>query len=296
MNLIQRSSSTNQMDGRATDEEMVNNKPLESLKVLSAKEWEGYLKDIDVDQSSLTLRNAMSHPMPANLLETVWLNKVKDCSLFMEKIWYPSVDKIPSTPLVKGNLSKFIQNCSLRWELLAQGIADGTIPLEEMKKLIRLQPDPSILAKSHLNQEFPPQLVHESYRDFNTLQKLQDSIGPFVAALRAFKISKRKEIDTLFVFINDNLIKNWSQFTLKQVRESGFFEKIKTVLNIDPEKPELTRSMELIGSLVTEPDGSTPLIQWLRKKKIQDMEAMGKVLQGSLLEAYGKLLLSIDLY
>ena len=289
LNLIQTSSSSNVTEGALKDEEKMS-KPLESFQVLNAKEWERYLKDIDFDQSIVTLQNAMSLPMPANHLEAVWLNKVKDCSLFMEKIWYPSVETVPSTPLVKGNLSKFIQDCSVHWSLLAQGIADGTTPLEEMKKLILLQPDPSILAQSHLNQEFPVQLVKESYRDFNVLQNLQHSIGPFVVALRAFKITKREEIDTLYVFINDNLIKNWSQFTLKQVRESGFFEKIKTVLNIDPEKPELTRSMELIGSLVTEPDGSAPLVQWLRKKKIQDMEAMGKVLQGSLLEAYGKLL------
>jgi len=260
LNLIQTSSSSNVTEGALKDEEKMS-KPLESFQVLNAKEWERYLKDIDIDQSIVTLQNAVSLPMPANHLEAVWLNKVKDCSLFMEKIWYPSVETVPSTPLVKGNLSKFIQDCSVHWSLLAQGIADGTTPLEEMKKLILLQPDPSILAQSHLNQEFPVQLVKESYRDFNVLQNLQHSIGPFVVALRAFKITKREEIDTLYVFINDNLIKNWSQFTLKQVRESGFFEKIKTVLNIDPEKPELTRSMELIGSLVTEPDGSAPLVQ-----------------------------------
>jgi len=64
---------------------------------------------------------------------------------------------------------------------------------------------------------------------------------------------------------------------------------IKGDLQIDPEKPETMSPLELIGSLITnQSDGSSPLVEWLRKKKPQDMEAMGKILQGSLLEAYGK--------
>ena len=46
--------------------------------------------------------------------------------------------------------------------------------------------------------------------------------------------------------------------------------------------------MEFISSLVTDDNGGSPLIDWLRTKKEKDMEAMGKILQGTLLEAYGK--------
>ena len=70
-----------------------------------------------------------------------------------------------------------------------------------------------------------------------------------------------------------------------------FLEIIETLtedLQIIPERPETLKPMELISSLVNE-ENSSPLIDWLLKNTEQDMEAMGKILQGTLLEAYGKL-------
>ncbi len=116
---------------------------------------------------------------------------------------------------------------------------------------------------------------------------MQHSISPFIAALRFFKITQRERIDGLYNFINTDLLQNWNQMTLTRVRDTGILETLKRVLNIDPERPETTSPMEFIGSLVTEEDGSSPLIEWLQSKSEQDMEAMGKILQGNLLEAYG---------
>jgi hypothetical protein len=45
--------------------------------------------------------------------------------------------------------------------------------------------------------------------------------------------------------------------------------------------------MEFVSSLVTTDDNRSPVIEWLRKKTETDMDAMGKLLQGNLLEAYG---------
>ena len=57
-------------------------------------------------------------------------------------------------------------------------------------------------------------------------------------------------------------------------------------LNIDPERPETRDAMQFVSSLVTDGNRS-PLIEWLREKNEKDMEAMGKILQGALLVAYG---------
>ena len=54
--------------------------------------------------------------------------------------------------------------------------------------------------------------------------------------------------------------------------------------------------MRFLSSLVTEEDQSSPLIDWLRKKSEKEMEAMGKVLQGTLLEAYGTSALQVNVH
>ena len=68
----------------------------------------------------------------------------------------------------------------------------------------------------------------------------------------------------------------------------GIIETLKVDLQIDSERPENRKPMEFISSLVTDENGGSPLIDWLRNKKEKDMEAMAKILQGTLLEAYGK--------
>ena len=65
-------------------------------------------------------------------------------------------------------------------------------------------------------------------------------------------------------------------------------ETLKNVLQIDSERPDSRKPMEFVSSLVTDDNGGSPLIDWLRNKNEKDMEAMGKILQGTLLEAYGK--------
>jgi len=296
LNLVQTGSSTTSEEVELINEDVemihdgeeVEYKALEPIQVLDPEDWESYLNDIN-DQSVLLLQDALSLPTPAFTVEAVWLNKVKDCTLFSEMIWYYSVKKVTSSPLGRSDLSSLIQDCAVRWKDLAQRVADGNLPFQDMEKVIRLEPDAKLLAQAHLQLDRSLQIVNESYRDFKILQKLQHLIGPFVASLRLFKITRREEIDALYEFINNHLMQNWAESTLVQVRESGIIEMIKGVLQIDPEKPETMSPLELIGSLITnKSNGSSPLVEWLRKKKPQDMEAMGKILQGTLLEAYGK--------
>lgn len=241
LNLVPTISSTDQKGAevKESDEEKanitedledeVNAKAVEPIQVLEPKEWEKYLKKIDVGQSAKMLQNAMVISMPIRSVESVWLSKVKDCPLFLEMVWYPSVEKAPSTPIVKGDLLPFIQDCAARWLVaidLDRRVADGTISFQDMEKVIRLQQKGKFLAQAHLPHIKPIQLVNESYRDFEILLKLQNSIGPFIASLRLFRIFKREAIDTLTDCINDHLLNNWAQSTLKQVRESGIIEMI----------------------------------------------------------------------
>lgn len=299
LNLVQTSSSTTseEVELLYEDVEMIHDgeeeveveyKAMEPIQVLDPEDWENYLNDIN-DQSVLLLQDALSLPTPAFTVGAVWLNKVKDCTLFSEMIWYSSVENITRTPLDRSDLSSLIQDCAVRWKDLARRVADGNLPFQKMEKVVRLEPDAKLLAQAHLQFDRSLQIVNESYRDFKILLKLQHLIGPFVASLRLFKITRREEIDHLYDFINNHLMQNWAESTLAQVRKSGIIEMIKGVLQIDPEKPETMSPLELIGSLITnKSNGSSPLVEWLRKKKPQDMEAMGKILQGTLLEAYGK--------
>ena len=78
-----------------------------------------------------------------------------------------------------------------------------------------------------------------------------------------------------------------------QVRDTGiikFIEEMNSDLQIDPERPETRKSFEFTGisSLVTlDGNSASDLIDWLLNKNEQDMKAMGKILQGTLLEAFG---------
>jgi len=262
----------------------------ETVQVLEPKEWEDYLRQIDVDQSLVTLKNALSRPEPTERDEALWLDKVKDCPLFMEMVWYHSLRKQNAMiPFTKRDLSQFIVDCADYWELFAQSVADGKESFEVMKQVVELEPDAIKLAQTHLKQEHPSfEQVDESYRDFHILQKLRHSIGPFVASLQLFTVIQKEEINNLHEFIHHQLIENWDQTKLAQVRETKFLEKLKNIMDVDPQRPETMNAVEFVGSLVTEKDGSSPLIEWLRNKSEQDMETMRKILQGHLLEAYRK--------
>ncbi len=80
--------------------------------------------------------------------------------------------------------------------------------------------------------------------DFKMLQKLQHTISPFVASLRLFKIKQLKAaIYLLYEFKNGNLIENWAETTLEQVRESGIMK-----MGSPQNQPGKTRDDELIGT------------------------------------------------
>ena len=76
-----------------------------------------------------------------------------------------------------------------------------------------------------------------------------------------------------------------------QVRDKGiikFIEEMNRDLQIDPERPETRKAVEFISSLVNlDGHSASVLIDWLLKKNEQDMKATGKLLQGTLLEAFG---------
>ena len=102
--------------------------------VLDSTEWETYLKDVDPDRSILKLRNALSLRKPVGVNEANWLNRIKDCPLFIEMCWHPEVIKNRNFPLLGEDLASFVKECALRWLHLANNVARGLIPFEEMEK------------------------------------------------------------------------------------------------------------------------------------------------------------------
>ncbi|KAI9554792.1 hypothetical protein GHT06_020069 [Daphnia sinensis] len=282
-----------------------NDNESESIQVLDPKEWEaGYLKMVDPETSNgTTLQDAMQLPVPLQVVAAQWLLQVKECALFMSKIWHPLVkswqgikgcamfmDKMDSMeveiyPLRKDELHVFVSECATEWMDLARSVANGNLSFQEMDDIIKLQPDANILSQRHMLGQ-PIEGVSVAYRNFKNLHEIRHLIGPFVAALRFFTIRQKDPINNLYHFVQTNLLEHWDTTTLAQVTQ--ILRIVNEDLDINPERPDTRRAMQFLSSLVTEGDTS-PLIEWLREKNENDMEAMGKILHGSLLEAYGQL-------
>ncbi|XP_057375006.1 uncharacterized protein LOC130695963 [Daphnia carinata] len=273
-------------DNKENDNEENVSKP-ETRHILDPKEWESYLKDVDSGRSILTLKDAMNLQVPLQLPSARWLFRIKESDLFMEKIWHPMVKSSRTLPLCRNDLQAFVIECAAQWEGLARRIADGSTSFIYMDEIVKLQSDSNVLSKRHLQMQ-SVEGVETAYRNFKNLQELRHLIGPFVAALRFFTIHERGPIDALHNFIKTNLLKNWDTTTLAQIAETGILKVVNEELNIDPERPETRNVMQFISSLVTD-ENRSPLIEWLRQKTEKDMEAMGKILQGTLLVAYGQL-------
>jgi hypothetical protein len=274
------------------DEDDENARNLETIEIFEAKEWEVYLKDIDSERSILTLQDALALPLPLPLASAKWLFEVKQCALFLENIWHSMVKSTHSQeiyPLCKEDLGNFVGDCATKWKNLARTVAEGTASFKDMDEITRLQPDPNVLSRKHLQSQHI-EGVATAYRNFKNLQELRHLIGPFVATLRFFSIKERGPIDSLYDFVDNNLLKQWDSSTLAQIKETGLETGILRVvnedLNIDPERPETRNAMQFVSSLMTD-EKRSPLIDWLREKDEKDMEVMGKILQGSLLVAYG---------
>ena len=233
----------------------------------------------------MTLQNALDLAMPLESKCAEWLFQMKQCALFMDRTWYPMVESTQKCPLCKEDLQDFVTDTADRWVRLARSVADGTVPFQQMDEIVRLQLDANVLSRKHLQAD-PILGVRVAYRDFKNLQELRHLIGPFVSALLFFSIREREPINNLHHFIENNLLKHWDRTTLAQVRETGIMQVVNDELNIDPERPETRDAMQFVSSLVTDGNRS-PLIEWLREKNEKDMEAMGKILQGALLVAYG---------
>lgn len=260
----------------------------ETIQILDPNEWVGYLNDIDCEQSFQTLRNAMDQAVPLERNYAEWLFQMRQCALFMERVWHHPMllESAQKCPLHKEDLVGFVGESAAQWARLAHNVAEGTLTFHEMDEIIRLQPDASSLAQKHLKPNCIEGAVQLAYRNFRSLQELRHIIGPFVSALRLFSIREKDPIDKLHHFVKRNLLEHWDTMTLAQATEAKIFQVLSDELGLDPERPEIRDAMQFISSLVTD-GNSNPLIEWLREKNERDMEAMGKILQGPLLVAYG---------
>lgn len=258
----------------------------EIVQILEPKDWEAYLNELNLEQSSLTLQHAVEVTVPFEWEAVSWLYQNKDCTLFMEKIWRPAViESAKRCPFIKEDLLVFVNGLADQWNHLAQRVVNGSVSFEEMREIIDLQPDANCLSNNHLTSQ-PIDGVLTSYNSFRNIEEFRCIISPFIAGLRLFSINEKEPIDALYNYIESNLLKNWETMTLAHVVETGIIRIINNELNIDIENPRALKAMKFISSLVTE-ENNSPLIEWLRKKTERDMEAIGKILQGTLIEAYG---------
>jgi hypothetical protein len=274
------SHSTRKANSRTNDEN------IESIQILDSNEWEKYLKEIDSEKSMLTLVDAIKLQPPLQSTSARWLFEIKDNFLFLGILWDPRITSLQNYPLDNKDLQVLIDDCATRWKEMARNVADGLTNFKEMEEIIRLQPDPNLLSRNHLQSQ-PIDGVLAAYRNFKILQELRQLIGPFVAALRLFSIKDKEQIDNLYDFVENNLLKDWDSKTLAQDEVTEILRMVNDDLQFDPKRPETRNVMLFLSSLITIGGNRSPLIEWLKKKNNNDMEAMGKILQGNLLEAYG---------
>jgi hypothetical protein len=268
----------------------VKHQAAEIIQILDSKEWEKYLEKIDSEKSLLTLEDAMKLQLSLEFISAQWLSDVMESTLFIVKVWLPMIKSLQNYPLCSEDLQGFVNECAAQWKELARKVADGTASFKEMDEIISRQPNSDFLSQRHLQSQ-PIDGVLTAYQNFKNLKILRHVIGPFVSALRLFLIKDKKTIDNLHEFVEKNLLKNWDSTTLRQTTENGILKVMNEDLQIDSERPETQNTIQFISSLVTTDgttDGNESLIKWLREKEEKDMEAMGKVLQGNLLEAYGR--------
>ncbi len=263
-----------------------NDENTERIQILDSKEWRRYLHEIDSEKSLLTLEDAIQLKPPLQSTSARWLFKIKDNFLFLGILWHPRITTLQNYPLDNKDLQVLIDDCVTQWKEMARNVAEGSVKFKDMDEIIRLQPDPNLLSRNHLQSQHIDG-VPAAYRNFKILQELRQLIGPFVAALRLFSIKDKEQIDNLYDFVENNLLKDWDSKTLAQVEVKEILRMVNDDLQFDPDRPETRNVMLFLSSLVTIDGKHSPLIEWLTKKNNNDMEAMGKILRGNLLEAYG---------
>ncbi len=263
-----------------------NDENTESIQILDSEEWRTYLDEIDSEKSLLTLEDAIQLKPPLQSTSARWLFKIMDNFLFLGILWQPRITSLQKYPLGNSDLQGLIDDCVTQWKEMAHNVAKGSVKFKDMDEIIRLQPDPNLLSRNHLQSQHIDG-VPAAYRNFKILQELRQLIGPFVAALRLFSIKDKEQIDKLYDFVVNNLLKDWDSKTLAQDEVTEILRMVNDDLQFDPDRPETRNVMRFLSSLVTIDDNRSPLIEWLREKNENDMEAMGKILQGNLLEAYG---------
>ncbi len=108
----------------------------ETIQILHPQEWEeGYLKAVDSTRSSLTLKEALDLSLPLQMTDAQWLFEIRECSLFMNKVWQPMVkdlqgikgcvvfmDVMDSTvseryPLCKEDFHVLVCECASEWKV-----------------------------------------------------------------------------------------------------------------------------------------------------------------------------------
>ncbi len=292
------------------DEDVIESK---AIQILDPQEWEEeYLMALDAEMSTLTIQEAIDLPLPCQMADAQWLVEVRECALFMNTVWQSMVKELQVKgrrytldefkiglmdkmgpiseiyPLCKEDFHYLVYQCASEWKDLARTVANESTSFQQMEEIIRMAPDPDILCRKHLMNGLVIEGVPVAYRNFKTLKEIRQIIGPFVTALRYFTIRERDPIENMYHFIQSNLLDQWDTTTLAKINKNGILKILHEDLNLNIflERPETLEEMRFLSSLVTD-ENSSPLLEWLREKNENDMEAMGKILQGHLLVAYG---------
>lgn len=168
---------------------------------------------------------------------------------------------------------------------MATRVASGTVPFEEVGEIVRLQCDADVLCQKHLGWK-PVELVRKKYQYFKYFSELRYVLGPFVAALKCCDIENKDSINKLGDIVKAYLIDNWNRTTLAEIANLRLLHSLNNELGIYLNQPKSQLALKFISSLANHND-ETPLINWLKEKSEEDMKSMGRILKGTLFEAYG---------
>lgn len=259
-----------------------------TYEIFNTGQWTSYLASVDTEKSNVAVRDALEEAPPLENGLATWLGNVVKSELFLDAVWMPLIEEQGLDNVSSADLNQLIQSAARGWYELAASFNDGTASFKQMEMALICKQGPDMLRTAHWLIERRRELgsITENFERFLKISKIRHLIGPFVAALRSFTLVNNTAIEEIHSFVQKQLASCWDRLSLKELARIGIERTLYSELAVDKNRANVA-TMEFIASFVTTSDSTAPVIEWLRSKSEQDFEAMGKILQGTLYEAYG---------
>jgi len=260
------------------------------------------------DSNSLPLKDALSAAWPISVACCEWLSGVSASTLFGANVWRPLVreddEQLPHQDLAV--VEEIIHEAASRWLQLATSISTGQLSPQELEQLVRngrqqqsaidrgfYATERTALVHAHLStsRSLSSQSVYDVLDNLELLLHLRELVPRFVQALQYFQV---ESTDELLGFQRDaqRLSQQWATMKMHEFNSrDGLLAALRAGFQVSPEEPASLNPIRFIASLLIQ-DGNTfddTLLKWLTATTDEQMNSIGRILSGTLSEAYGML-------